>query len=388
MKQFLMKSIAVLGLVLIAWAPFSEAGERQGLSAGDELEPLIRAGVYNGGGASPACVIETFEALRIDPGIVPSLIGPADIYTGKLDELDVIIFPGGSGSKQNNSMGSGLHEEVVRFVRERGKGIVGICAGAYLVSDSKGYPCLGLIGADTIDRIHDKRGSALVEVSFTEKGLEIFPEMKDYRYGYIQYHDGPVFVPPSGAKNVAYDELAVNGSDVHHTGNAPRGMTPGKSFLLCEEAGRGRVFACAGHPESTTGMRWMVPRMVRYVARVDLVGYSAEVTRPGLGKAEIMHSDEFETELYWKLFDEDPAIKIGALKELRAKRYRNGFRWAAGMIRDLSPEVRAFAAGVLVEAEYTAAIEDLEAVVLNEKDPICRERLQSALADLKRMVAH
>ena len=375
MKMNLMKGITVLGLVILAWAAVAGGGQ----------ESPIRVGVYTGGGASPACVIETFEALRIDGVMAPSLIGPTDIYTGKLDDIDVIVFPGGSGSRQNNSMGSGSHGKVREFVLEKGKGVVGICAGAYLVSDSEGYPCLGLIGIDTIDREHDKRGSALVEVSFTERGLTIFPEMKDYKFGYIQYHDGPVFIPLPGVENAACEELAVNNSDVHQTG--PQGITPGKSFLLCEEAGAGRVFACAGHPESTTGMRWMVPRMVRWVARRELVRYPANVTRPGLGTVEIMHSDEFETELFWRLFDGDPDMRIATLKELREKRYRNGFRWAAGMIRDASPEVRAFAAEVLAAAEYTAAIDDLEAVIREEKDEACRERLQKAMGDLKRMVA-
>ncbi len=388
MKTNLMKSIVVLSFVILAGTAATGLEERQALPVEDEQWSPIRVGVYNGDGASPACVIETFEALRIDDGIVPSLIGPTDIYMGKLDEFDVIIFPGGSGSRQNNSLGSGSHGKIRRFVLKSGKGLVGICAGGYLVSSSKNYPCLDLIGADTVDREHDKRGSALVEVSFTEKGLKIFPEMKEYRYGYIQYHDGPVFVPSTGVENIAFDELAVNNSDVYHTGNAPQGITPGKSFLICEEAGQGRIFACAGHPESTTGMRWMVPRMVRWVARRELVGYTANVTRPGLGEAEIMHSDELETKLFWKLFDDDPNIRIEALQELREKRYRNGFRWAAGMIRDSSPDVRAVAARVLAEAEYTAAIEDLKAVIRKEDDAECKEHLQSSLSELKGMVAH
>jgi hypothetical protein len=375
MKKNMIKGIAILGLLILA-ATAALTGQ----------EDPIRAGVYIGDGASMACVLETFEALRIDPEIVPSLVSPTDIYTGRLDELDVLVFPGGSGSRQNNSMGSGSHAKVMEFVMEKGKGVVGICAGGYLVSDSEGYPCLRLIGAETVDRVHDKRGSALVEVSFNEKGLTIFPEMKDYSYGYIQYHDGPVFVPPAGGYT-ACEELAVNNSDVHHTGNAPKGITPGKSFLLCQESGAGRVFACAGHPESTVGMRWMVPRMVRWVVRRELVAYPENVMRPGLGTTEIMHSDELETELFWKIFDDDPAVRMGAVKELREKRYRNGFRWAAGMIRDRSPEVRAFAAEMLAEAEYTAAIDNLEAVIEEEKDNACRMRLQKALADLKGMVA-
>jgi hypothetical protein len=390
MKNKLINAISILVLVTPAWSgaapawngPVSTAAGRDG-----RHEAPIRVGVYNGDGASPGCVIETYEALRMDGGIVPSLIGPTDIYSGKLSGLDVIIFPGGSGSTQYNSLGSVSCDLVRRFVLDEGKGVVGICAGGYLVSDSKGYPCLHLIGADTMDREHDKRGSALVEVSFTEKGLEFFPEMKEYSRGYIQYHDGPVFVPPAGEDAPLYDELAVNNSDVHHDGGAPSGITTGKSFLLRQEAGKGRVFACAGHPEATTGMRWMVPRMARWVARRESVRYPANVTRPWLGKSEIMHSDETETLLFWKLFDDDPKARIGALEALRANRYRSGFRWAAGMIRDSSPEVRAFAGGVLAEAEYTAAIPDLEAVIMRETDSLCRDSLQSSISELKGMIA-
>jgi putative intracellular protease/amidase len=354
-------------------------------SAAYGQEAPIRAGVYMGDGASMACVVETFEALRMDPAIVPSLVSPTDIYTGTFEDLDVLVFPGGSGSKENLSMGSGSHALVREFVMEKGKGVVGICAGGYLVSDSKGYPCLRLIGADTVDREHDKRGSAVCRVSFTEKGLEIFPEMKGHEFGYIQYHDGPLFVPAGGGEYRDCDELAVNMSDVHQTG--PAGMTPGKSFLLCQETAKGRVFASAGHPESTVGMRWMVPRMVRWAARRELVPYPPNVVRPDFGTTEIMHSDELETELFWKLFDEDPGVRIETLKELRKDRYRNGFRWAAGMIRDVSPEVRAFAAEVLAESGYTASIDDLEAVIDAETDNAARMRMQKAIAALKAMVA-
>lgn len=386
MKRRMTKILSVLGLFLLPWlAVMALEGDRT-VTGESASWSTIRVGVYNGDGASPTCVIETLEALRIDSGIIPSLIGPTEIYTGGLSELDVIVFPGGSGSRQNNSLGSGSHERIRDFVLVEGKGIVGICAGAYLVSDSEGYPCLRLIGAGTIDREHDERGSAVCEIIFSQEGLEIFPEMKDYEYGYIQYHDGPVFVPPSDG-SLRYSILAVNRSDVHHTGDAPAGMTPGKAFLLCEEAGKGRVFACAGHPESTVGMRWMVPRMARWAARRELVSFGDEVTRPGLGTDEIMHSDELETELFWKLFGDDPGVKIAAFEELREKRYRSGFRWAVGLLRDSSPEVRAFAAKVLADSEYTAAIPDLEAVISIEKDEACKARLQSALNYLKGIVA-
>ncbi len=99
-----------------------------------------------------------------------------------------------------------------------------------------------------------------------------------------------------------------------------------------------------------------------------------------------MHSDELETELYWKLFDEDPNVRIASLTELREKRYRNGFRWAVGMLRDESPDVRGFAAGILADSEYTAAVPDLEATIAIEVDDSCRAKLQSAIGRLKRII--
>jgi hypothetical protein len=345
----------------------------------------IRVGVFNGGGAAPECVLETYEALRIDKEIHPSYVSAVDISLGKLKDLDVVVFPGGSGSREYNSLGLGLREAIRDFVLKDGNGVVGICAGAYLISDTEGYPCLNLIDAHAVDREHDERGSALVEVSFSEKGLAIFPEMKGYANGYVQYHDGPLFIPSKGALSPAYNELAVIESDVHLTGNAPAGMTPGKPLLLCQEAGKGRVFACAGHPEGTAGMRWIVPRMARWAARKGLISYSADVVSPSLNGNEIMHSDSLETALFWRLFDADAEIRMSALQRLAEMRYRSGVRWAVGMLRDTEPNVKSFAARVLIENEYTAAIPDIEAAIRVEKDTWCRMNLEAYLVQLKQM---
>lgn len=348
-------------------------------------EPLA-VGVYTGDGASPVCVLETIEALRIDGGIDPVRVGPLDIAAGALRDLDVLVFPGGSGSRQYNSIGSGLIDHVRDFVIGHGKGIVGICAGGYLVSDSPGYPCLRLVGTDTIDREHDKRGSAVVRVRLTEAGRRIFPETNGLDHIFLQYHDGPVFVPPAGAGGYGSgEELAVNTSDVHHTGDAPPGMTPGKAFLLAVEAGAGRVFACAGHPESTRGMRWMVPRMARWAARAELVSYGTNVVRPEIDRREIMHGDEQEAAAWWRFFAETPAERIAALRELTGLRHRNAVRWARGLLRDRDPSVRIAAARELLLAEYTAAIPDLEAGAPLERDEECRRVLEETARALRDM---
>ena len=67
-------------------------------------------------------------------------------------------------------------------------------------------------------------------------------------------------------------------------------------------------------PESTVGMRWLVPRMVRWAAKKELVAYSPEVVRPQLEKKEILHSDPMGTELFWQLCADNPIAQIGGKK--------------------------------------------------------------------------
>ncbi len=355
--------------------------------AGPSREAHLQVGVFDGSGASPDCVLETFEALRIDPVMRPRRVSAIQIAQGALKQLDVLIFPGGSGSAEYNNLGSGLRERIRAFVIQEGRGVVGICAGAYLISDTENYPCLNLISAAAIDRDHDERGSAVARVSFSKDGLSHFPEMKDMENGFLQYHDGPIFVPSRGASVPAYRELATLQSDIHQGGGAPASLTPGKPFLLCQQQGRGRVFACVGHPESTIGMRWMVARMARWAAGRNSIPYPSRNLRPGYTQKEILHDDSLETQAFWKLCGDDPGPIVEALHFLAAGRYRNGFRWAKGLLRHTAPEVRREAARHIVESEYTAALPDLEAAFHDEEDAATRRELAQCLKQLESLLA-
>ena len=53
-----------------------------------------------------------------------------EITSGGLADLDVLVFPGGSGSRQVNDLGAMGVAKVREFIRTAGKGAVGLCAGA------------------------------------------------------------------------------------------------------------------------------------------------------------------------------------------------------------------------------------------------------------------
>ena len=225
-----------------------------------------------------------------------------------------------------------------------------------------------------------------MRVAITTTGRAFLPEMTGVEAGFVQFHDGPVLVPTDPGAVPHYEVLATLQSDIHHTGNAPAGLTPGKPFLLRQQSGRGRVFACVGHPESTPGMRWLVPRMARWVAGREAVRYSATLVRPARVGREIMHSDAMESQMFWQLFAAQPEARAEAVRKLGAEHLRNGFRWCVGLLRDESAVVRTMAAEVLREAEYTAAIGDLQAALTAESDPGSRRAMEESVTALRAML--
>jgi glutamine amidotransferase PdxT len=343
----------------------------------------IRVGVYNGSGAGEISVIETIEALKIDSGIIPSEISAADIMSGKLDDIDAIIFPGGSGSHQLNSMGDLAAEKVKKAILEQGKGVVGICAGAFLLSSTPDYPSLALADVKVIDRVHYDRGRGLIEFDLTEDGYKIFPELIN-KPKFIQYFDGPIMEALDS--NKSFSEIGNYISDIHPKKDYPAGLTPHKIFIYNQTAGKGRVFAVGGHPESTPGMRWMLPRMIRWVTLSEQINYPEKWIVPQNYNKEILFDsnlNKFEKDNWWKLFSNFRVEKIKAMDELYAIFSRPAVRWNIGLLRDSDPEVRVHAAYLLAKSEYTAAMIDLQTALSQETDANVKNKIQQAIEMLK-----
>ncbi|WP_461633245.1 BPL-N domain-containing protein [Labilibaculum euxinus] len=342
----------------------------------------IVVGVFNGNGAGAISVVETIEALKIDKDISPLQISASDIQSGKLDAIDAMIFPGGSGSNQLNNIGFYGKEKIRRFVIDQGKGIVGICAGAFLTSSTPGYPSLEIGNVKVIDRAHYARGRGLVEFKLTGEGKKIFPEL-DHNKLFCQYYDGPVMETLLQKEN--YSELAYYVTDIHSNAGAPKEVTPGKIFLYKQKVGSGRLFAIAGHPESTPGMRWMVPRMIRWVTNNEQVKYKAKLIKPENYTREILYNKMLkisEKENWWKLFNTNPDSVIISMNYLHSIYSRPAVRWNIGLLRSPFPKVRLHAAELLKISEYTAALPDLIVAFENEKDQDVKAKLSKIIEDL------
>ena len=342
----------------------------------------IKVGVFNGNGASAVCVLETIEALKIDKGIDGKEISPSEICSDELSKFDVIIFPGGSGSKELNSLGDKGKDAILSFVKN-GKGLVGICAGAYMTMSTEGYPSLQISSMKHLDRAHYNRGRGLVEFKISEKGATVFPELKDKR-AFLQYYDGPV-MQLKDSSVTTNTEFAKFVTDITPDNYAPSGIAPGNTFLYTENIGKGIIIAIAGHPESTPGMRWMVARMARFVANKELVPYDSFFVRPEINDKSIMFDKALrkrEKTLFWKLLNDTASVKIAAIDELHSYRSRPAVRWTIGLLRDKDAKVRERAAYWLKETEYSFALPDLKQALKIETDEAVKKQLEETIKTL------
>ena len=354
---------------------------QKGVQISPKKVKKIQVGVFNGQGAGQVSIIETLEALKIDKGIHGFEISASDILLGKLDKIDALIFPGGSGSKQLNYLGSQGQKLVKKFLKEDGKGIVGICAGAYMLCSTPSYPSLKIADAIHI-REHYDRGKGLIHFKLNNQGAEIFPELKNKNV-FVQFYDGPVIIPLNNDKS--FTELGTYVSDVHINKGTPKGVTPNKTFLFTEQIGKGKIFAIAAHTESTPGIRFVVPRMVRWVTNSKLVEYDKKWINPDKNNKDILFDSELKAEekkLWWTLFDDNSKVKIESMNKLYEIRSRNGVRWYLGLLRDENPKVRALAATLLAKTEYSFAVEQIKDCLNVETDDDTKKAFKKALESL------
>lgn len=356
------------------------------ISCKESNKPII-VGVFDKNGDSPWCITDAVEACKIDPLIQVQVISAADIMSSKIDKFDVILFPGGSGTSETNSLGILGMNKVYEMVTKKGKGVVGICAGAYILSDTPNYSCLALSGGEAIDIEHDNRGNGLAKFTLSEEGKILFPELNNQDTLYCQYYEGPVLVPSTNSK-YKYSSLATMNSDVHIIEGTPANMTNNKPFIIITECEKGRVSSFVGHPECTPGMRWMVPRLIRWVAKREFVQYNKDIVRPEIYNKEILYTHEQKDKLdyfYKKLKGSNREI-TNAIDEIVDMSAWSAKKWMPGLLRHTSDSVRVAAGNAIEKLERTDAIPDLESAILVEKNLKTKASLERNIVALKNMI--
>lgn len=248
------EALRQLGMVEVAPETLVVEGEKEG-----RLAVAIYVGPGVGGGG-PAALAKT---LNEDPSrFLARYLGPEDVRRGALAQFDLVVFPGGSGSRQAEGLGEGGREIVRDFV-SAGGGYVGICAGCYLACENFSWS-LKILNAKTKSSKW-RRGVKELELGLAAEASRLLGFDASTAPLAVKYANGPVMEPAGSPELPPYTVLAVFNTEVAEN-ESPPGIQVGSPAILTSGYGRGRVVGISPHPEQTAGLEQVVPRLVEWAA--------------------------------------------------------------------------------------------------------------------------
>lgn len=238
-------------------------------------EGAFAVALFDDAGASGSGPQQVEATLSKVQGAEVWRVGGDDVRDGALAGFDLVVFPGGSASRQAEALGEGGREKVRTFVREGG-GYAGICAGAYLAATNYSWS-LGISNHRTFCEMREVPGqgeksmwyrgpSSTVEMELTEEGRKMMGNISG-ELG-VRYHNGPIMSPAGESDLPEFRVLARFRSEVSHYA-VQEGTMEGTPAILATECGRGRVVCISPHPESTPEWRPMMARSLSWAGRQD-----------------------------------------------------------------------------------------------------------------------
>ncbi|HBU60713.1 MAG TPA: hypothetical protein DEB48_12805 [Verrucomicrobiales bacterium] len=232
----------------------------------------LKIAVYDAGGvgvSGPRNLDNVFAYKKV----ILRRVGAVDIKAGILNQFDLVIFPGGSGSKQAAALEVEGREVVKKFINQGG-GYVGICAGAYLAASNYQWS-LGISNHKTFCESIDLPGigrksmwyrgaSAPVKMELTEEGRRILGNVKGVFD--VRYHNGPIMSDMGKEGVEPFRSLATFRSEVSRY-KPQEGTMVNTPAIIVGEFGKGRVLCISPHPESTAELYGLVRNAVLWVAK-------------------------------------------------------------------------------------------------------------------------
>jgi hypothetical protein len=254
----LMRKRGLFVLACLVLALTLHAGTR---AAGGRAAGAIRVAVYDDHGTSRN-LPHLLAALGEHADLKVDQVDAESIRENCLDDYDVLIQPGGTGSRQGRTLGPDGRAKIRSFVA-RGGGYLGICAGAYLASSDYAWS-LHILDARVVDKEHWARGTGPVEVALTPRARDLLGVAAERTP--ILYFQGPLLAPAGDPALPDYEVLGRFDGEIARKG-APAGVMRGTTAIAAAPYEAGRVLCISPHPERTDGLHDMVYRAVLWVAR-------------------------------------------------------------------------------------------------------------------------
>ena len=200
----------------------------------------VRTGYFIGDGCNGSGVYYWAQMLHLAPALDLTLLDAKDIQNGKLDNLDLLVIPGGSSASQYKDITEKGGDKIREFVKKGGS-YVGICAGFHCTLNKPDrfrlMPYTYRNGAGGY--------RAKVAIDINERGAKLM-DIKPGRY-WVSYSRGPISTEVKEWEHGKAETLGIYRSTVNNIGrnsdflNAPA--------VIYGNYGKGKVIATSFHPE-------------------------------------------------------------------------------------------------------------------------------------------
>lgn len=206
----------------------------------NQLEQPIYIGLFKAAGASATAVDVAEKFLGSINGIRFRTFSTSDVKNNKIDDLDIVFFTGGSGSRQGESLGESGREKIKEFVKNGG-GYIGICAGSYLA----------LQGEDEFNKLRIVAGKNATD--YWKRGNKDVLIEADTKRGPIKfkmhYENGPIFAPVYVKDMNEFVPLGIYLEETWSTVNGTnQGEMIGTPVIAASNYGKGRVLLFGPNP--------------------------------------------------------------------------------------------------------------------------------------------
>ena len=232
----------------------------------------VNVALFDGEGASSNGLKNLTRVVGGEEDLSVTRVGPADMQPEILRQFHVVLFPGGSGSRQGKAIGK-TGREAVRGFAQTGGGIVGVCAGAYLCSSHYDWS-LHVINTAVFNKTVEipgvgrksmwfRGGPQDVDMELAAAAESVLGRAGDVK---VRFQNGPIISPGKDTDLPDYTPLAWFRSEVVRY-DPQKGTMVDTPAIVSAPFGDGRILSVSPHPEATPGLEPLIVRGIRWSAR-------------------------------------------------------------------------------------------------------------------------
>lgn len=372
MRKSIFIFLTIIGSIVVSSCNRAD-NEKEFVKKVELNRETIAVGIYKATGYEHHNINYVTEALKIDGGIVFVSLSDADVLKTRLENIDVIIFPEIENAQYIDKLDDELAEIFNKFISK--KGAIALCNGCSLLLKSQDCQTLNIVELN-LNSLKDST-SLLSRTGFVlnEEGEKIFPELKDY-------------------ENLFVDNCTLNKMEADTAnGNEILGFVSNSELneplFITAKYNSGKIFITNTHPETTPGMRWILPRIVRWVYNQEFIFYNKKVFRPDYYSRELILDSENKEEIEKLILQLDNGKKdekIAAMDKLQKICPYDVADKVRFLLKEKNNDLKLRAAKFLVDIEYTSVIDELKKIIKSERSKKVKEQLNLYLYDLESMI--